>query len=125
MTFGPLDTAFFVGYLIIIVGIGLWVSRNRKGVGKTAQEYFLADRALPWWVIGSSLIASNIAYAMSNAAPACYKIEQASGGTGYVGVAQLVSLPSSRKVSWTGAINASWDTNTLNWTTNGVAANAY
>ena len=60
MTFGPLDTAFFIGYLVIITTIGLWVSRNRKGAVKTAQEYFLADRALPWWVIGSSLIASNI-----------------------------------------------------------------
>jgi solute:Na+ symporter, SSS family len=60
MTFGPIDTAFFVGYLVIIAGIGLWVSRDRMGVGKTASEYFLADRALPWWVIGSSLIASNI-----------------------------------------------------------------
>jgi SSS family solute:Na+ symporter len=60
MSFGPLDTAVFVAYLLVIVGIGLWVSRRRKGADKTAREYFLADRALPWWVIGSSLIASNI-----------------------------------------------------------------
>ena len=60
MTFGVLDTVVFIGYMVIIVGIGLWVSRSRKGSRKTAKEYFLADRALPWWVIGSSLIASNI-----------------------------------------------------------------
>jgi SSS family solute:Na+ symporter len=60
MTFGPLDTGLFIAYLVIIVGVGLWVSRDRKGTGKTAKQYFLADTALPWWVIGSSLIASNI-----------------------------------------------------------------
>jgi solute:Na+ symporter, SSS family len=60
MTFGPLDTVVFVAYLLTIAGIGLWVSRDRQGGGKTAKQYFLADRALPWWVIGSSLIASNI-----------------------------------------------------------------
>lgn len=47
-------------YAILLVGIGLWVSRTKKGHTKTAEDYFLASKALPWWAIGSSLIAANI-----------------------------------------------------------------
>ncbi len=32
----------------------------RKVVKKTAQDYFLASKSLPWWAIGASLIAANI-----------------------------------------------------------------
>ena len=35
--------------------------RARSGTHKKdAQDYFLASRALPWWAIGTSLIAANI-----------------------------------------------------------------
>ena len=47
-------------YAILLVGVGLWVSRTKKGHTKTAEDYFLASKALPWWAIGSSLIAANI-----------------------------------------------------------------
>jgi solute:Na+ symporter, SSS family len=60
MTFSPLDTIVFVAYCLVVIGTGLWVSRGKKGVEKTSTEYFLADKSLPWWAIGSSLIASNI-----------------------------------------------------------------
>lgn len=36
------------------------MSRTKKGVEKTAQEYFLADKSLTWWAVGASLIAANI-----------------------------------------------------------------
>ncbi|NEW80734.1 MAG: sodium/solute symporter, partial [Gelidibacter sp.] len=38
----------------------LWVSRDKKGHQKTAEDYFLASKSLPWWAIGASLIAANI-----------------------------------------------------------------
>ena len=41
-------------YAILLVGVGLWVSRTKKGHTKTAEDYFLASKALPWWAIGSS-----------------------------------------------------------------------
>ena len=47
-------------YAILLIGVGLWVSRTKKGQTKTAEDYFLASKALPWWAIGSSLIAANI-----------------------------------------------------------------
>ena len=39
---------------------GLWISREKKGHKKNSSDYFLAGKALPWWAIGASLIASNI-----------------------------------------------------------------
>lgn len=58
--FELLDYVIFVGYAILILGIGLWVSRDKKGHQKTAEDYFLASKSLPWWAIGASLIAANI-----------------------------------------------------------------
>ena len=59
-TFGFWDYLVFIVYGIVIVSIGLWVSRKKKGEERTAQDYFLAGKSLPWWAIGASLIAANI-----------------------------------------------------------------
>ncbi|WKK67009.1 sodium/sugar symporter [Lutimonas zeaxanthinifaciens] len=58
--FELLDYAIFVCYAILILGVGLWVSRDKKGHEKNAEDYFLAGKSLPWWAIGASLIAANI-----------------------------------------------------------------
>ncbi|PKP21404.1 MAG: sodium/glucose cotransporter [Bacteroidetes bacterium HGW-Bacteroidetes-20] len=42
------------------MGIGLFVSRQPKGIEKNANDYFLASKSLPWWAVGASLIAANI-----------------------------------------------------------------
>lgn len=55
-----LDLAVFVAYCLLILTIGLWVSRDKKGHVKNAEDYFLAGKSLPWWAIGASLIAANI-----------------------------------------------------------------
>lgn len=55
-----LDIVIFVTYCLLILGIGLWVSRDKKGHQKNAEDYFLASKSLPWWAIGASLIAANI-----------------------------------------------------------------
>ncbi len=60
MNFSTLDFAIFFGYCILIIGFGIWVSREKKGHTKDATDYFLASKSLPWWAIGASLIASNI-----------------------------------------------------------------
>jgi solute:Na+ symporter, SSS family len=60
MDFTGLDYAVFVLYCLIIVGVGLWVSREKAGHEKNTQDYFLASKTLPFWAIGASLIASNI-----------------------------------------------------------------
>ena len=58
--FGFWDYFVFISYAILILGVGLWVSRDKKGHQKNAEDYFLASKSLPWWAIGASLIAANI-----------------------------------------------------------------
>ena len=60
MQFATIDYIVFALYGAIIIGLGLWVSREREGHKKDTSDYFLAGKALPWWAIGASLIASNI-----------------------------------------------------------------
>ncbi len=58
--FETIDYVVFIVYGVVILGTGLWISRSNKGVEKTSQDYFLANRSLSWWAIGASLIAANI-----------------------------------------------------------------
>ena len=58
--FETLDYIIFAIYAIIILSVGLWVSRSKKGETKSTEDYFLASKSLPWWAIGASLIAANI-----------------------------------------------------------------
>jgi SSS family solute:Na+ symporter len=58
-SFQPLDYIIFGIYALVILSVGLWVSRS-KGKEKTTEDYFLASKSLPWWAIGASLIAANI-----------------------------------------------------------------
>jgi solute:Na+ symporter, SSS family len=55
-----IDIAVVVIYAISIFALAQWVSREKAGHEKNAQDYFLAGRTLPWWAIGTSLIAANI-----------------------------------------------------------------
>ena len=59
-SFEFIDYLIFIVYGVIILVVGLWVSRDKKGHEKSAEDYFLASKSLPWWAIGASLIAANI-----------------------------------------------------------------
>ncbi len=59
-SFGFWDYFIFVAYALLILSVGLYVSRDKKGHQKNAEDYFLASKSLPWWAIGASLIAANI-----------------------------------------------------------------
>lgn len=60
MNLNSLDIAVFCLYGIALVFIAWWVSREKAGHQKNAEDYFLASKSLPWWAIGASLIAANI-----------------------------------------------------------------
>jgi solute:Na+ symporter, SSS family len=60
MGFATVDLLVFFGYLFIVIGLGLWVSRTKRGTEKKSDDYFFAGKTLPWWAIGSSLVAANI-----------------------------------------------------------------
>lgn len=60
MNLNSLDMAVFCLYGVALVFIAWWVSREKAGHQKNAEDYFLAGKSLPWWAIGASLIAANI-----------------------------------------------------------------
>ena len=60
MNFTTIDYVIFAAYIIGIVALGLFVSREKKGHEKDSKDYFLAGNKLTWWAIGASLIAANI-----------------------------------------------------------------
>ena len=51
-----LDIGVFLAFVGLVVGVSLYKSRKEE----TSEDYFLAGRGLCWWLIGFSLIASNI-----------------------------------------------------------------
>lgn len=56
MEFQTLDIITFIGFIAIVIGVSLYAGRKEE----TEEDYFLAGRGLTWWLIGLSLIASNI-----------------------------------------------------------------
>jgi SSS family solute:Na+ symporter len=50
------DIAIFVAFVATVVTVSLVQGRSKEG----SEDYFLAGRGLSWWLIGFSLIASNI-----------------------------------------------------------------
>ncbi len=60
MDLSTLDISVFVLYVVGLIGIAYYVSREKAGHEKNSNDYFLAGNSLPWWAIGASLIAANI-----------------------------------------------------------------
>ena len=58
MQLPTIDLIVFFGYILAMMGFGVWIANREKT--ESAQDYFLASKALPWWAVGGSLIASNI-----------------------------------------------------------------
>jgi SSS family solute:Na+ symporter len=50
------DFIAFGSFLAVVVAVSLYAGRRER----TSEDYFLAGRSLTWWLIGVSLIASNI-----------------------------------------------------------------
>ena len=58
--FATIDYAIFVLYIILLIGLGVFLSRSKDGKEKSSTDYFLAGNTLTWWAVGASLIAANI-----------------------------------------------------------------
>ncbi len=52
-----LDYVVIIGYFILLSGVGYGVGKKEKNI---SDDYFLAGRSLPWYVVGTSQVASNI-----------------------------------------------------------------
>lgn len=55
-----LDIIAFIGYIVVLTLIGLWYGRKSYRDANASDDYFLAGKSLPWYVVGSSYIAANI-----------------------------------------------------------------
>ncbi|MFC1581688.1 sodium:solute symporter family protein [Candidatus Neomarinimicrobiota bacterium] len=53
-----IDWAIIGCYIIFALGVGVYFSRR---AGKNIEEYFLSGRSLPWWVVGTSMVATTFA----------------------------------------------------------------
>src|SRR5437763_7260733 len=49
-----LDFVVIVIYLVGVTLLGIWVGRRQKD----AKDYFVAYRAIPWWAVMFSIVAS-------------------------------------------------------------------
>ena len=55
--FSTIDWIVVIVYFLAIAGIAAWSMKKKKD---TAQEYFLAGRNVGWFVVGASILASNV-----------------------------------------------------------------
>jgi solute:Na+ symporter, SSS family len=58
------DWACIVGFFVISLAIGIWVSRR---AGKSSAEFFLSGRSMPWWLLGVSMVATTFSTDTPNA----------------------------------------------------------
>ena len=58
--FRTVDLVIVLVYLCLLIFLGLFLGRTKKGEQKSANDYFLAGNTLTWWAVGASLIAANI-----------------------------------------------------------------
>lgn len=56
MRLSRFDLVVFLAFYAVVLGVSLWKSRRER----SAEDYFLASRKLPWWLIGISIVAANI-----------------------------------------------------------------
>src|SRR5215216_7411916 len=54
---GVTDWIFVIIYFIVIAAVSIWSIRKSKA---SPSDYFLANRNLGWFVIGASILASNV-----------------------------------------------------------------
>ena len=50
----PLDYGIIIGFLLSVIVIGAWAA---KRASKSAEDFFLSGRSMPWWLLGVSMVA--------------------------------------------------------------------
>ena len=53
-----IDWVIIAAYFLISLLIGLYYARR---AGRSTEEYFLSDRSMPWWLAGTSMVATTFA----------------------------------------------------------------
>ena len=55
MQLNGLDWAIVGSFILVSLTIGFWVSRRAGG---NAESFFLSGRNMPWWLLGTSMVAT-------------------------------------------------------------------
>jgi Na+/proline symporter len=58
MTLTALDWTIIAAYFVVSAAVGLALSRRG---GRSVNDYFLSGRSLPWWLAGTSMVATTFA----------------------------------------------------------------
>ncbi|MCP4890175.1 MAG: sodium:proline symporter, partial [Planctomycetaceae bacterium] len=58
MTLTALDYLIIAAYVLATLAIGIGFSRR---AGKSLNEFFISGRSLPWWIAGTSMVATTFA----------------------------------------------------------------
>jgi hypothetical protein len=58
MTLTPLDWLVIGGYFALNLAIGFYYARRARG---STTEFFLSGRSVPWWLAGTSMVATTFA----------------------------------------------------------------
>ncbi|HUF91264.1 MAG TPA: sodium:solute symporter family protein [Candidatus Limnocylindria bacterium] len=58
MTLGFVDWAVIAAYFVVAIAIAL---AYRRRASKSAEEFFLSGRSVPWWLAGTSMVATTFA----------------------------------------------------------------
>ncbi|MBI3547863.1 MAG: sodium/solute symporter [Elusimicrobia bacterium] len=57
LSLGVLDTSILVAYVVVLASIGWWAAHRTS---KTTEDYFLANRSIPWVITALSFFATSI-----------------------------------------------------------------
>ena len=55
MKLAAIDFAILAGYFALSLGVGLYFARKAK---RSMLDYFLSDRSMPWWIAGTTMVAT-------------------------------------------------------------------
>lgn len=55
MVLSVMDGVVIGLFFLIIIGISIWAAKTS---GKSKEEYFLAGKSMPWWLLGFSMVAT-------------------------------------------------------------------
>ena len=58
MKLSPIDGVIIISYIFFALGLGIYYS---KRAGRDINEFFISGRNLPWWLAGTSMVATTFA----------------------------------------------------------------
>jgi solute:Na+ symporter, SSS family len=58
MGLATIDWVIIAAYFVVSAAIGVWYSRRG---GRSVDDFFLSGRSLPWWLAGTSMVATTFA----------------------------------------------------------------